>query len=147
MEVMLMMVAASTGLSLLVPILIGYVVGSDRERTLLGLLLGAVAGLLLSWGVYVFGTMQIRGMIEDALTREASQATYEEIAEMKGRHCDVDAVIAKAMRDRILSEGDAIAIRAVAKPHAMSEARARLAGATAVEGCGTTPSTAKEDAS
>lgn len=137
MEILVMMVMMSTVLALVVPIAIGLTIGSDHDRTLLGLAAGTVAGFLLAWAVSGFGMAMVHQTMKEQLAQEAPRETYASIAALKGRHCDVDAAIAAAMKDRVLSNGDARYILAVNEPHAMAEARAKLSDVSSKEGCST----------
>lgn len=137
MEVFLMMVGMSIILSLIVPVTVGYIIGDDRDHPFLGVLIGAVVGVLLAWGAGTFGMAAARKMVREELAKEASQETYDSIARLKGRHCDVDAAITAAMKDHVLSKGDAQYVLAVNEPHAMAESRAKLSGFPVREGCRT----------
>lgn len=135
MEILVMMVMMSTVLALVVPIAIGLTIGSDHDKTLLGLAAGTVAGFLLAWAVSGFGMAMVRQTMKEQLAQEAPRETYASIAALKGRHCDVDAAIENAMKDRVLSNGDARYIISVNEPHAMAEARSKLTGSAIPSKC------------
>lgn len=135
MELFLTMVGMSIILSLVVPIAVGYIIGDDRDHPVLGTLIGVVVGALLAWGAGSFGMAMARKMVREELAKEASRETYASIAALKGRYCDVDAAIAAAMKDRVLSNGDARRILAVNEPHEMAQARANLSDTTISSTC------------
>lgn len=135
-EMLLLSLASVAGAAFLIPILVGAYEGGRRDMPWIGALLGLLVGLGLSALVLNYGGSMIRQKISDDLAREAGPAFYEEVAGLKGRRCDVDAAIAKAMRDGRLSYRDVLDVRAVDARRRGAEARSRLMdGSVTAQGC------------
>lgn len=135
MTIMMVMVGV-----LCVSIAIGWSLGGHRSRPILGAICGLIVGILLAWAVFDTSKVWLRGIAEKQLAEEADGVTYDEIDGIKGRHCDVDRAIARAMRDGRLSVGESILIRKMGNEHAIKEARSKLSGVRPSETCATVPS-------
>jgi hypothetical protein len=136
---LVMMVMAGV---LCISVVTGLHLGGDHDRPIVGSICGLVIGLLLAWAVLGVSKAWLRGALEKQLAEEADRVTYGGIDRIKGRHCDVDQAIAKAMRDGRMSVGESILIHRIENDHAMKEARSRLSGVRPSETCATAPSSA-----
>jgi hypothetical protein len=137
MTAMFMLVMLSSCLAFVLPILLGWFIGSNEGHGFAGMCVGCAVAFLLTWGTYAGGTSIVKGIAVKELAKEAGPGFYDEVASLRGRHCDVDLVIARAMRDRRLSFRDVLDIRAVDERHALADARAKLIGFRPTEACRT----------
>ena len=140
MELLIMLIMMIMIGVLCISIAIGWSLGGHRSRPILGAICGLVVGILLAWAILGVSKVWLRGIVEKQLAEEANGGTYDEIDGIKGRHCDVDRAIARAMRDGRLSVGESILIRKLGNDHAIKEARSKLSGVRPSETCATAPS-------